>query len=619
MRMRAHRTTAILTAVSVALLAGAWFFASTSSDRATPVGADPAAGDSTAGAGTLDEPHSETTRLAAERAASRRESTSTARPGPTRQATGLAPTRVVVFDVEGHGVAGVELASNREAQSTDAGGRCEFDGDPGVVRPRSPWMVLAASPDGGRERALIVARGVALQGRVESGDGSALAGAKLEIRMFTPLPTRVLPEVAWHVAALPRTTSERDGQFRIEAPAIGGALLTADAPNCVQAAIAVPNGPRQDLVLRLAPPDETGRAVNGFVTHRDGSPAPAAIVRAGPRWASVGPDGSFRIRIPPPNEGGLVALIATEIGHQTALARDPGQNPVRLVLGGPPLSIRGRVVDEHGAPKAGWRVELIDGEPYDRRLFPAESSESAAAPRPSTFRTEANGAFELNGLSDRNYSIQAWSETELIKVVAEMIPAGRDDLVMVVRDDATIAKLEGRVVSRDGTGVARAHVRVKLLLLRAAGMAWMEPSPTAITDVEGRFVLANVPAQFSLLDVGGDDVMATSRELTGIDLSHPLVVEVARRCSFQFAPTADQNVPDGFEVRDGDDRALPVQLWREPGTSASRDHWGVKDVAVGRLSVSEDARAIVFFNAANEELARRSVRLLAGQNTVVGW
>lgn len=619
MRMNARSVIAVLVLAFVGLVLGAWIWLSTAHETRAPLGVEPQASERGGESTDLEATESASSAVTTERATAKRESATSTEQRSKRQSTAVHLVRVDVFDSDGANVAGVELDSSLGSRTSDARGRVEFESDPGVVRPRAPWLLLAASPDSGADRALMVARSVLLGGRVENATRVPVQGAKIAVDMQVVTSAPTLRNWTWNIADEARIESDRDGRFSIFAPIVGGALLTADAPNCAPAAFAIPNGPKNDIVFRLAPPGETGREVTGFVTHKDGSPAPRAIVRAGPRWARPAADGSFRIRIPPPSSSGVPPLIATETGHQSAIAREPGPNPVRLVLGDPPRSIRGRVVDAHGALKVGWRVELVNGDPYDEGAFPREGSESASSNRPSTFRTEDDGSFELNGLSDRYYSIQVWSEKELVKVVVERILAGRDDVVITVPDDAILPKLEGRVVARDGSGIPGVNVRAKLVLHRAFKSTWMEPSATSITDVEGRFTLESVPAQFSLIELSGENVFRSMREVDSIDRSQPVVFEVARKCRFHFEPAPGSIAVDAFEVRDQDDKPLPLELWREPGTSIPRDRCKLSEIRDAHVFGAEDARSIVYYDANSVEILRRGVRLVPGQDTPITW
>lgn len=619
MRMNARSVIAVLVLAFVGLVLGAWIWLSTAHETRAPLGVEPQASERGGESTDLEATESASSAVTTERATAKRESATSTEQRSKRQSTAVHLVRVDVFDSDGANVAGVELDSSLGSRTSDARGRVEFESDPGVVRPRAPWMLLAASPDSGADRALMVARSVLLGGRVENATRVPVQGAKIAVDMQVVTSAPTLRNWTWNIADEARIESDRDGRFSIIAPIVGGALLTADAPNCAPAAFAIPNGPKSDIVFRLAPPGEAGREVTGFVTHKDGSPAPRAIVRAGPRWARPAADGSFRIRIPPPSSSGVPPLIATETGHQSAIAREPGPNPVRLVLGDPPRSIRGRVVDAHGALKVGWRVELVNGDPYDEGAFPREGSESASSNRPSTFRTEDDGSFELNGLSDRYYSIQVWSEKELVKVVVERILAGRDDVVITVPDDAILPKLEGRVVARDGSGIANVRVRATLELHRAFGTTWNAPSDASTTDAEGRFVLENVPVRFAQIEVGGDGIVATARAVDQIDRSQPLVIEVARKCAFHFESRSGSTAVSAFEIRGERDEPLKVEVWSEPGMSSAGTRWKMSDVAGARLFVPENARSILYYDSNSAEVVRNGVRLVPGQNTAIGW
>jgi hypothetical protein len=566
--------------------------------------------------------------LAAERDASLRAKVET--DAPIQPA--VAALRGLAVDVEGRPLAGLTLIGQKSKRElrTDANGEFDVSDVDGRLKPAPPWVLVRGAQEQEGERAplLVIAPGVQVAGRVETADGTRLGGARVGV----PAPLEAFPRFS---RPLDRTrdemedvTSADDGTFAFLSPVFDEAMLHARLDGYVEHGAAAPAAADADLRIVLTPIQATvneaakDHVISGIVVHPDQSPASGALVRFGSRSTTAGDDGTFRIPLDSyVNEE--TALVAMHPGRQAAVMARYGhvvngseRTPVRLVLGGAPLSIAGRVVGAKGEPMRDFEVALFDGTTFDSGMIPPETAEAQFGER--NVRTKKDGSFALAGLLDREYRVQVWSSKEFVKVISGPVRAGRNDVEIVVPTSARIEKLEGRVVGRDGRGIANVNVRVALVTFRTRNGYSMEHSDPVRTSETGAFSIANAPALDGFLDFSGDEIVPKGVEYENTDTSRPIVVELERRCHFRIEGVPESSGAVRFEMKNASGETQHIRQFQEGGWSSSTSY-SLQKGATAPLAVSESATVVVFLDAKGIEVARRNVSLVPGQVTPIRW
>lgn len=560
-----------------------------------------------------------------------------AAPAPTTPASARALGRVL--DLGGNPVAGVAVALRSKLDeplaTTAADGSFAFDAfagrEPGLTVADPRWYTLRDTEplqrESGTETLVVVAPAIAVGGRVQDASGAPIEDARVRLELpwsvFAPFP---IPLDRGRDARETETRSRGDGTFELSIPSAARARLAAEATGHADASIPAPLDARADLVLTLASKKGTGSTrIEGVVVHADGSPGVDATVRYGSATSQADALGRFALTVEP---GGAATdpLVALKRGFQAAVVPDfaavidaaVGAVPFqRLVLGGPPLAIEGRVVDHEGRPKKGWIVQPVDPVILVDGTIPPECAESVARGEPVRATTDAEGAFALEGLQDRAYRLQAHSAEELVRVESGPIQAGARNARLVVPADAVFAKVTGVVVSADGTPVPGVEVRAALVVFRTKWGYTMEHSREALTDAAGKFELANVPRKDSKLDAGGDRILPTSAQLDDYAEGQLLRIVAARRCHVRVEGVPASANLKYVEVQDANGSSLQLMQFQSGGWMSSSQ---VELVEGGSplFAVSDAARTIVFRGQDEQEVSRALVLAPSGI-TVVRW
>jgi hypothetical protein len=362
--------------------------------------------------------------------------------------------------------------------------------------------------------------------------------------------------------------------------------------------------------------------VRGTVVHGVGTAAVGALVRYRGNATRSDDRGAFELVVKDWSEPG--PLVAVLSGFQAAIGPDVSTlgrmgapDPQRLVLGPPPLAIAGRVVDHEGRPQAGWTVQPVDPVVLEEGRIPPECVEELTLGAPLGARTDADGAFELLGLQDRAYRLQAHSAKALVRVESEPIPAGARNVRVLVPADARFARIDGVVVGLDGTPVAGVGVRPTLIVLRTQSGYTMEHADGVTTDAEGRFALVDVPRQSSRLDVDGDAILPASHALDDHQDGTSIRIQVARRKHLRVEGIPPESGVRWVSVLDGSDQELQLMQFQSGGW-ASSTRVLVQGGAIPVVSVAESARTIVFSLEHPNEV-RRPITLAREGITTVRW
>jgi hypothetical protein len=368
--------------------------------------------------------------------------------------------------------------------------------------------------------------------------------------------------------------------------------------------------------------------LTGVVVRAQGQPATAAEVRLGDARTNTDANGAFKLVLPKRVPKGW-SLVATERGSQGTSIEDFARvvsesqgdpDPVRLVLGPPPLSIKGRVLDLERKPLANWTVRLADATAIEHDVAAGMTIESLTAHSgraDEEEQTNAEGWFEIGGLFDRTYVVSAYDRETLLRIDSAPIRAGTRDAELILPADAFVEHVTGRLTARDGSPVAGAQVSLLLLIAREGGSTSWAGGRSATSGPDGKFEFAKMPRRNVEFSIDGEGVMPTMIPLEGVDLSQPVRVEVLRRCHFRLEGLSPSKEQRWLSVAGSDGEDDLIWTIDSRGRSGSTRQMLTSD-QTRVYSVGEDAVELRVGNAV-DLLGTRPLRLVPGEVTVVKW
>jgi hypothetical protein len=321
-------------------------------------------------------------------------------------------------------------------------------------------------------------------------------------------------------------------------------------------------------------------------------------------------------------------IIALMTGFQPAILQpEDGRfsSEIVLQLGGPPLSMEGRVVDEHDHPVVAARVWISDPTPFgivDNEPLHVEALVSGDDHRFWAWvETDADGRFRLNGLLARDYGVGALDTRTLLQAETRA-SAGREDVVIRLPAGQILPIVRGHVVSFAGEGIPDVPVVVQrpgFTFTFADGGTRDEYStrPAVTTDKDGAFEFRDVPKKGVELFANGETILFASVSID--EVVDPLDVRIRahlrRHLQVELAPPLDR--ADEVRVLDADDKPMILRIMRGSTSSTNRK----ADIVDGRtqvLSLSDEARNVVLFKA-GAEVGRVGVRLTSADVQTVRW
>jgi len=415
----------------------------------------------------------------------------------------LVPVPVAVGDDPGALLGGLGFLS-------EAGGRFRIEGVPaGRLELVARMLGYASSHSGALELGsgktltglrVVLARGVALAGRVVDARGFPAPGVRVELVLQGEPLARV-------------TLSAADGAFGFEAVR-GQGMLSAypsGAP-LVQQAVDLRGSGRQEVTLRLG--GDT-RSLQGRVVDARGFPIESAVVRVRAldphspeaRAVTVGRDGTFAVSglpAPPYRVEAEHPSFATTVLASVSPALD---SELRVELR-PGASLRGEVRDGlDSEPIAGATIQL-----------------TRKGQAPSEVLTDASGKFELRNLSADNYTLIVRHPPH-VAARLEVALRSSEERVLDVLSLQPGGELSGDVVDRFGAPVGGAEV--------ALGEAPQWAGGTR-TDASGHFKLSGVTP--------GEQPLWARHSQAG-ELTSPVRVRVYER---QESPGVVLRLPDAL-------------------------------------------------------------------------
>jgi protocatechuate 3,4-dioxygenase beta subunit len=412
----------------------------------------------------------------------------------------------IVVDDDARGVAGAEVILSSRMNPTvpafvvaraDADGKFAIRSCPSGrylgarasgFAPALMQMLLGDEGTTLRVELLLRGKGGVVEGNVFGPDGRALSDAVVLAGgpgdrwgrvLRYGASTGVLPD------ALAVRTDEQ-GRFRADGLELGTVSIAARAAGCAawHGEVELVEGRTSTLDIWLT----DGFSLTGQVIDSQGVPVAAdvcvdeglAFVH-GPlaSWVRTGPTGEFRFDDLGP--GTIDVSAESDCGTESATARlqgAPGAELAWRAVLSPHASLLGRVVDENGAPLAGWYVHVNDAECPEEGDFDHAITE-----------TGENGRFEATNLHARPHDVEVVAEgcSAFPSVIAKHVSPGEGELTIVVESSKFPSiHIAGSILDEEG----RPATGVQLTPWEST----YSNAPIRTIDADGRFDLGPYPA-----------------------------------------------------------------------------------------------------------------------------
>jgi len=551
------------------------------------------------------------------------------------------PLRGRVLDLAGHGVSGVRLGW----EATEAAhefGTSAADGRFELARPAAANAIVSVDPrwstvlsgsariDPAHEASVLVAPRLDLGGRVVDETGAALAEVEIGLHLSQHLGAELGILLDYSLPRAWRTRTDSDGHFDLaDVPFVEHAALHLSLSGYVTRVAALPAVPDGSLHYVLERPHDAQGHLRGVVLDPAGATVEGARVSAGAELALTDARGEFALEIA--GRELLPRLVALAPGYQPALyepelAAGKPRWPARVVLqlGPAPLEIRGRVLGPDRAPRSGVRVWIVD--PLcvgvaDGDVLLAETLLAGDPPHFWNFQlTDSDGRFRIGGLSGRAYTLAAIDPRTLVRADAERVAAGSDTVELVLPGDLR-AHVRGRIVARDGSGVAGVSVKFQrpALEVNVPGGTrdeWIDSEPVTSGE-DGAYELRDVPREGVEIFAWGDSILFAGRTLAADSDAEHFDVLVDRRVHLQVELEAPLARADSLQVLDASGKPMILRVMRGESSYTSRK----ATIENGRsqiLSLGEGAREVVF-HLAGQEVGRTRVELAPGDLHNLRW
>jgi hypothetical protein len=499
----------------------------------------------------------------------------------------------------------------------------------GELRALDPSLVTVMS---GRvnertevEPLVVVARRIELAGVTLDAAGAPLGEVRVRFEHPRGFGARFEAVLDATEGAEWKTRSDERGRFELApVPSIAGAFLVAELEGFEPWRGEVPWDGDRNLVLTLFWSTAAVPAITGRVVDPEYRAVAGAWVSLGSRSTATDAAGEFRLE----REDALDSfeLRALKNGYRMATLRaveDSGGRPlwpshVVLVLGPPPLSLRGRVVGARGEPRPGMVLWIADPTPFGVLEDDMEASAEYFLGDPAhgdaywhSQETDPEGRFQVDGLLEREYALSVMNRRTLETITAGPFRPG-EEAVEVVFTGGALGRVGGRVVARDGRGLSGVTLTIRG---NAFGGIWLDAGST-VSDGEGRFAFEGVGGQTLMLSVAGDQVVPgwfpAALERGG---ETDLVLAVDVRCTFQVDMGAAAARADAVRVLDQDGEEM--MLCRVgPGGSLHANEFPLVEGRSESLGVGESARTLVLLKGGLEVL-RVPIALRAGTLNLV--
>jgi RNA polymerase sigma-70 factor (ECF subfamily) len=538
---------------------------------------------------------------------------------------------------------GSRTAANNGAElaTTDADGHFELSGIAGGTElgvRSATWVDVYAARvnDGSAPSAvtLFAARRRPLAGIVVDPERRPIAEAELDLTLAPTVRRDLGAVLDANVARTWRAKSDANGRFALPDAPEAPSQISIEAVGWTPRQIDTPAAPTYDLEIVLQPIAAKHVIVRGRVVDLDHRPVEGALVALGSETHGSRSDGAFEFDLDAMKnldarehlrDGTFAPLhdprtiVAVKRGYLPARAPVAAIDELRaasspiefeLVLGSSPLTIRGRVVEADGRAAAhvivrargetrfGMIYEKTDAAVMGTKTS-IEGFLSGASPM-SDVTSASDGAFEITGLLDKEYTLAAIDRRTLRVVTRAEVHAGSSGIVLSLPSAEECARVAGRVVSLGGEPIAGVTVHACRDTPEDPSHGIQTFDSNAQTDEHGRFEFAALARQDLLFQIASPSTFIIVRWVppAGAPLDD-LVIAVSRRCHLQIDLGVRPKVADGAIVLDA--RGERVQLIEDHGNVS----WPVERLLItdGRSEVvqcEESARTAVLYSGERE-------------------
>ncbi len=581
-------------------------------------------------------------------------------------------TRLVsgqVLDASGSPLSGfpVRIEGKTAAVVSGIDGRFELESTTDQCR------IVAASPKwvtvregyyrvGSFDPVLVVSPAIHLAGEVVSSNGQPLANAKVGFELpegFDTRFTKILDST--HIKSWRAMTDSR-GKFELlDIPGVADSRLTvALAGYQLEQAPAPAQTDRALHFILKRPSKPIEGSLSGRVLDPNGEPVERARVAAGLTATLTDEDGLFHLdlhravtpdRVAAVKAGYLPANL--ERPYSSTVANGGWPDFVELELGGPPLTLKGRVVDAEGEPVRGSRVwlknttrfgtigimptsfeNLMDGANVPpetveaERMLPDTDGESmwkstvGGAPSNAAWHwklTDSEGHFEFGGLYDRSYRVNVLDMDSLVSFTSEDLQPGAEVALIELPEAELFEELQGVVVNQSGAPMKGVRVTLRADPYDESSRVFGGTTQLIMTinreqtstDDQGRFHFERVPRHGIRLTFESDEIVPTVRSLSEFEANPTAIeIEVDARCHVSIE-LETPGMADRFEFEDADGGHLSVHVISETSHSSSTSGDFVNGRS-GVVSVSGRATQLVLM-LGNAEVERLPLTLFPGE------
>ena len=210
-------------------------------------------------------------------------------------------------------------------------------------------------------------------------------------------------------------------------------------------------------------------------------------------------------------------------------------------------------------------------------------------------RTDPDGGFAIEGLTDREYTLRAIDDQLRFNVTSEAVFAGTDDFVFRVPKTPTHDVLEARVVTRHGDPVEGVRVLQWTAAMDhdarvfggRADVTRFLMGPETVSDAEGRVRFLDIPTERIEFFVASDEILPAYASIE--DIEDPTAAEIVVTARAHLSVTVDPpDAVDAIHVTDVDGNRQEILLMRADGYSNFGDFQLVEGRS-GVVTVNSDA------------------------------
>lgn len=514
---------------------------------------------------------------------------------------------------------------------------------------------------------VLVAEAFELAGQVIDERGTPLEGARVSLLRPRAFEARFEVDLEGAQELSFRRDTDAQGRFRFEAaPSIEGAALRVALDGFALFEMLAPRATSLEVVVVLSRPKVAAEGkLTGVVLTPERRPAPKARVAMGLTSALTDDEGRFELDLA--RAVTTEELRAVKEGFLPARMERPFEprgdsgwpEHVEVLLPGRAFALQGVVLDRERKPVAGARISLADPTRFGvigrmpvsaealaaGALVPPEAIASVGSgpaedgehfwdyysqPGPPTacwnwVRSDAQGRFELSGLSGRAYRLKVQRDDSLQIFESEPLDArdGRAEIVLPEPD--VWPRLAGRLVGPDDEPIPHAQLQLQVeafgVRSRVFGgsvyITMRQSGASATTDAEGRFEFRDVVRGDLRLNVRGDGLVPSEHELGGV--GDPLAVRLVAdtRCNFELELAEPVERADAVVALDAEGRSLDLLRIRGSSVNAFTEVELVRGRS-GVHAVSSRCRTLVL-RKNGQEVGRMPVHLRGSAPARLRW